>query len=132
MAHHDDASLCEKFAKIIGGQAGFAGGKCVATINRDEIKVRILGKSFRVTTSFSFESKDKESGRALCLGRVALLQEEVTEFTKAISKRGIIISSQHNEWLFDNPNLMYVNIEAVEKPLVFAKKVREALEAIDE
>jgi predicted homoserine dehydrogenase-like protein len=131
MAHHD-ASLCEKFAKIIGGQGGFAGGKCVATIVRDKLKVKILGKRFIVTTSFSFESRDKETGRALCLGRVALLQEEVTKFTRAISKQKIIISSQHNEWLFDNPNLIYVNIEAVEKPLVFAKKVREALEAIDD
>jgi hypothetical protein len=35
--------------------------------------------------------------------------------------------SIHNEWLFDDPNLIYVNIEDVDDPLIFAKKVRKAL-----
>jgi hypothetical protein len=68
----NNESICQQFARMIGGQEGFAGGKCVATINRNEIFVTILEKRFRVTTSFSFESRDN-SGRALCLGRVALL-----------------------------------------------------------
>jgi Domain of Unknown Function (DUF1259) len=125
MASNDEL-ICQKFARIIGGQEGFAGGKCVTTINRNEIKAKILGKRFRVTSSFSFESRDK-TGRALCLGRVALLQNEVENFVALILKQGIIVSSIHNEWLFDNPNLIYVNIEAVDDPLVFARKVRKAL-----
>ncbi|MFE4705700.1 DUF1259 domain-containing protein [Peribacillus simplex] len=125
MASNDEL-ICQKFARIIGGQEGFAGGKCVTTINRNDIKAKILGKRFRVTSSFSFESRDK-TGRALCLGRVALLQSEVENFVALILKQGIIVSSIHNEWLFDNPNLIYVNIEAVDDPLVFAKKVRKAL-----
>ncbi|PES19332.1 cytoplasmic protein, partial [Bacillus cereus] len=47
----NEESICQQFARIIGGQEGFAGGKCVATINRDEIRATILGKRFRVTTS---------------------------------------------------------------------------------
>ncbi|MFD4820488.1 DUF1259 domain-containing protein [Peribacillus butanolivorans] len=125
MASNDEL-ICQKFARIIGGQEGFAGGKCVTTINRNEIKAKILGKRFRVTSSFSFESRDK-AGRALCLGRVALLQKEVEVFVALILKQGITVSSIHNEWLFDNPNLIYVNIEAVDDPLVFARKVRKAL-----
>ncbi|MFF2458952.1 DUF1259 domain-containing protein [Peribacillus simplex] len=125
MASNDEL-ICQKFARIIGGQEGFAGGKCVTTINRNEIKAKILGKRFRVTSSFSFESRDK-TGQALCLGRVALLQSEVENFVALILKQGIIVSSIHNEWLFDDPNLIYVNIEAVNDPLVFAKKVRNAL-----
>jgi hypothetical protein len=123
----NEESICQEFARIIGGQAGFAGGKCVATINRNEIPETILGKPFRVTSSFSFESRDSFTGRALCLGRVALLQREVEKFVASILKQGIIVSSVHNEWFFDDPNLIYVNIEAVEDPLVFAKKVRRAL-----
>ncbi|MDR0136670.1 DUF1259 domain-containing protein [Metabacillus idriensis] len=122
-----DELICQKFAEIIGGQEGFAGGKCVATISRDEIKATILGKRFRVTSSFSFESRDKKTGLALCLGRVALLQNEVENFAASILKKGILVSSIHNEWLFDQPNLIYVNIEAVKDPLVFAKSVRKAL-----
>ncbi|MFJ7513156.1 DUF1259 domain-containing protein [Peribacillus simplex] len=123
----NDELICQEFARIIGGQEGFAGGKCVTTINRNDIKAKILGKRFRVTSSFSFESRDNKTGRALCLGRVALLQKEVENFVASILKQGVIVSSIHNEWLFDNPNLIYVNIEAVDDPLVFAKKVRKAL-----
>lgn len=119
--------ICQEFARIIGGQEGFTGGKCVATINRNEIQALILGKRFSVTSSFSFESRDNQTGRALCLGRVALLQKEVTHFVDSILNQGIIVSSIHNEWLFDNPNLIYVNIEAVDDPLAFARKVKRAL-----
>ncbi|MGG0238786.1 DUF1259 domain-containing protein [Bacillus rhizoplanae] len=127
---NNEETLCRKFAKIIGGQAGFAGGKCVATISRDEINATILGKRFGVTSSFSFESINNSSGEALCLGRVALLQNEVEPFITVIRDQGIIVSSIHNEWLFDNPRLIYVNIESVEEPLTFARKVRRALKAI--
>ncbi|MCH5586627.1 DUF1259 domain-containing protein [Shimazuella sp. AN120528] len=123
-------TLCRKFAKIIGGQPGFAGGKCVATISRNQIHATILGKRFGVTSSFSFESRDKRSGRALCLGRVALLQTEVERFISVIRNRKIKVSSIHNEWLFDRPRLIYVNIESNEKPLIFARKVRKALNTI--
>jgi Domain of Unknown Function (DUF1259) len=121
--------ICEEFARIIGGQAGLAGGKCVATITRDEIKATIMGKRFRVTTSFSYESKDS-CGRALCLGRVALLQKEVSGFVGAILDQGIEVSSIHNEWLFDDPKLIYVNIQDIDDPLDFARKVRRALRCI--
>ncbi|MEH7335994.1 DUF1259 domain-containing protein [Neobacillus drentensis] len=126
---YNDQSICQEFARIIGGQEGFAGGKCVATINRNEIKAIILGERFRVTSSFSFESRDNQTGRALCLGRVALLQIEVENFVASILKQGIIVSSVHNEWFFDHPNLIYVNIESVDDPLVFARKVRRALKS---
>ncbi|WP_152394857.1 DUF1259 domain-containing protein [Paenibacillus guangzhouensis] len=122
-------SLCDQFSRIIGGQAGFAGGKCVSTINRNRIKATILGKRFRVTSSFSFESLNARTGRALCLGRAAFLEKEVDPFIAAIRGQGIKVSSVHNEWLFDRPRLIYVNIEAVDKPLAFARKVKRALDA---
>lgn len=123
----NDELICQEFARIIGGQEGFAGGKCVATINRNEIKAMILEKRFRVTSSFSFESRDNQTGRALCLGRVALLQKEVENFVASTLNQGIIVSSIHNEWFFDDPKLIYVNIEAVDDPLDFARKIRRAL-----
>lgn len=123
-------SLCEWFSRIIGGQPGFAGGKCVSTINRNQIRATILGKRFRVTSSFSFESLNARTGRALCVGRAAFLQKEVNKFITAIRNQGIKVSSVRNEWLFDQPRLIYINIEAVDRPLVFARKVRRALNAI--
>ncbi|UHA74704.1 DUF1259 domain-containing protein [Paenibacillus sp. 481] len=124
--------LCKRFSKIIGGQPGFAGGKCVSTINRSQIRATILGKRFQVTSSFSFESLNEKTGRALCLGRAAFLEKEVNLFITAIRKQGIKVSSIHSEWLFDCPRLIYVNIEAVDKPLRFARKVRLALDGIHE
>lgn len=56
-----------------------------------------------------------------------LLQKEVNGFVATIIKQGIIVSSIHNEWLYDDPNLIYVNIEDVDDPLSFARKVRRAL-----
>jgi hypothetical protein len=126
----NNGSLCERFSRIIGGQSGFAGGKCVSTINRNQIRATILGKRFRVTSSFSFESLNDRTGRALCVGRAAFLQKEVNKFITAIRNQGIKVSSVRNEWLFEQPRLIYINIEVVDKPLVFARKVRRALDAI--
>ncbi|MFE5323269.1 DUF1259 domain-containing protein [Paenibacillus sp. NPDC056579] len=123
-------TLCERFSRIIGGEQGFAGGKCVSTINRNEIRATILRKRFQVTSSFSFESLNERTGRALCLGRAAFLEKEVNKFIRAIRNQGIIVTSVRNEWLFEQPRLIYINIEAVERPLVFARKVRRALDAI--
>lgn len=126
----NNRSLCEQFSRIIGAQPGFAGGKCVSTIKRDQIRANILGKRFQVTSSFSFESVNKRTGRALCVGRAAFLQKEVNRFILAIRKQGIKVSSVRNEWLFDQPRLIYINIEAVDQPLAFARKVRRALDVI--
>ncbi|WP_160039682.1 MULTISPECIES: DUF1259 domain-containing protein [Paenibacillus] len=123
-------SLCGQFSRIIGGQPGFAGGKCVSTINLNQIKATILGERFRVTSSFSFESFNKRTGRALCLGRAAFLEKEVNLFIAAIRNQGIKVTSVRNEWLFERPRLIYINIEAVDRPLAFARKVRRALDAI--
>lgn len=109
MAFNDEL-ICQQFARIISGQEGFAGGKCVATINRDEIQATILGKRFRVISSFSFESRDNKTGRALCLGRIALLQKEVNGFVDTIIKQGIIVSSIHNEWFGVAKHLIFLFI----------------------
>lgn len=125
----NNGSLCNKFSAIIGGEAGFAGGKCVSTITRD-IRATILRKPFRATSSFSFESLNHKTGKALCLGRAVFLQKEVNTFISAIREQGIKVTSVRNEWLFEQPRLIYINIEAIEPPLVFARKVRKALDAI--
>ncbi|MEV5028808.1 DUF1259 domain-containing protein [Paenibacillus sp. LPE1-1-1.1] len=126
----NNGSLCQQFSRIIGGQPGFAGGKCVSTITRDQLRATILGKRFSVTSSFSFESLNTSTGRALCLGRGAFLQKEVNTFISAIRKQGIKVTSVRNEWLFEQPRLIYINIESVDRPLIFARKIRRALDAI--
>lgn len=57
-------------------------------------------------------------------------REEVNTFLLAIRSQGVKVSSVHNEWLLDRHNLIYINIETVVKPLIFARKVRLALNMV--
>ncbi|MDJ1630356.1 DUF1259 domain-containing protein [Bacillus velezensis] len=41
-----------------------------------------------------------------------------------------MVTSLHNHWLFDKPRLMYIHFEAIDKPVNFALKVRDALKVL--
>ena len=43
-------------------------------------------------------------------------------------KHCIIVSSVHDEWLCDTPNLIYVNMEDINTALTFVKKVENVKE----
>jgi hypothetical protein len=121
--------LCRQFAEIFGGQAQVVNGVCVATKLRTNIKVRILGRRskglFTLPFGISFESVGKD-GRALCLGESVILTREINPFISELRKAGIKVTALHNHWLFTNPNIWYIHWEAVQKPLVFARNVRNA------
>ena len=59
------------------------------------------------------------------------LTKEVTEFVATIIKQGIIVSSIHNEWLCDDPNLIYVNIEDVDDPKFCKKSEKSVMHVIN-
>ncbi|QSF45047.1 DUF1259 domain-containing protein [Paenibacillus tianjinensis] len=121
--------LCRQFAEIFGGEPQVVNGVCVATKLRTNIKVRILGRRskglFTLPFGISFESVGKD-GRALCLGESVILTREINPFISELRKAGIKVTALHNHWLFTNPNIWYIHWEAVQKPLVFARKVRNA------
>ncbi|WP_039834565.1 DUF1259 domain-containing protein [Paenibacillus sonchi] len=125
--------LCRQFAEIFGGEAQVVNGVCVATKLRTNIKVRILGRRskglFTLPFGISFESVGKD-GRALCLGESVILTREINPFISELRKAGIKITALHNHWLFTNPNIWYIHWEAVQKPLVFARNVRNASRAL--
>lgn len=127
------SNLCKEFARILGAQPSVINGVCTATNSRLNIKSRMLGrksKSFlTVPQAFSFESMDN-SGRALCQGETVLLQSEIERFMSVLRKHGIKVTALHNHWLFEQPRLMYMHFEAINKPLVFARHVREALNTL--
>ena len=54
------------------------------------------------------------------------MQSELNPFLSRLRKHGIKVTAQHNHWLFDSPRLMYVHFEAIDRPLDFARKVRDA------
>lgn len=82
-----------------------------------------------VPQAFSFENLD-ENGKALCLGETVLLQEEANRFMARLREEGIIVTAFHNHWLFEDPRLMYIHFEKIEKPIRFAKDVKDALEVL--
>ncbi|MGX9135019.1 DUF1259 domain-containing protein [Rummeliibacillus sp. JY-2-4R] len=129
---HPD-NLCEKFAEILGAAPSIVNGVCTATRSRTNIHPVVLGRranSFMfVPQAYSFENLD-ENGKALCLGETVLLQEEANPFMARLREEGIIVTAFHNHWQFENPRLMYMHFESIEKPLTFAKKVRKALKVL--
>lgn len=68
-----------------------------------------------------------DDGRALCSGETVILQEEINPFISVLRQHGIIVTAVHNHWLFEKPWLMSMHWESIDKPLSFAKKVRDAL-----
>ncbi|AUS24920.1 hypothetical protein C1A50_0732 [Paenibacillus polymyxa] len=59
-----------------------------------------------------------------------ILTAEINPFISRLRNHDIKVTALHNHWLFDNPNLWYIHFEKVEKPLVFATEVRDALNVL--
>jgi len=122
--------LCTQFGRILGGESEIDQGPVCFVMRLANLRETILG---RRTLSplvraqmFSFESLDK-SGRALCLGETAVHQNQVNRLMSNLRKRGIKVTALHNHWLKETPRLMYMHWEAVENPIVFARKTKASI-----
>ncbi|USG66550.1 DUF1259 domain-containing protein [Brevibacillus ruminantium] len=122
--------LCNQFGKILGGKSEVDEGPVCFVTRMTNLPATILGRRTRSPLvqmqMFSFESLDK-SGRALCLGETAVHQNQVNRLLSNLRKRGIKVTALHNHWLKENPRLMYMHWEAIEKPVVFARKTKESI-----
>lgn len=125
--------LCRQYATILRATPQIINGVCTASSVRNNIKPRILGKNSKsfltIPQAFSFESIGRD-GRALNLGETVILTAEINPFISRLRKHGIKVTALHNHWLFTNPNIWYIHFEKVEKPLVFARNVRDALNVL--
>lgn len=126
-------SQCEQLRQILNGdKAMVENGVCVVDQDRN-IQVTILGHSTNsplvIQNEFTFEPVD--SGDSLDLAEIVLTESEVQQFVDKIANQGIIISAIHNHWLFDEPRLIYIHLEAIMAPEEFAMKVAQALEGIN-
>ena len=126
--------LCNEFAKILDSTPGVVNGVCLATRSRTNLHPIVLGRkaeSFMfVPQAFSFENLDRD-GRGLCLGETVILQEEINPFISKLREHDIIVTAVHNHWLFDEPRLMYMHFESIDRPLAFARKVRDAMTVLN-
>lgn len=127
--------LCEEFHDILGGMGTFEDGVCTVMNSRTNIMARILGRRTRsflaLPQMFVFESLSSD-GRALCSGETVILQEELNPFISILREHNIIVTGFHNHWLFENPRLMYIHFEKIDRPLDFARDVRDALSVLTE
>lgn len=123
------SALCRRFAQILNCTPAVINGVCTATRSRTNIRPRVLGRNARsfmfVPQAYSFENRDRQ-GRALCLGETVILQSELNPFISRLRRHGIRVTAMHNHWLFDRPRLMYIHFESIDRPLAFARKVRDA------
>ncbi|WP_438347143.1 DUF1259 domain-containing protein [Paenibacillus sp. FA6] len=122
--------LCNQFSSILGGEHEIDPGPVCFVSRSRNLKATILG---RRTTSplvryqlFSFESLDT-SGRALCLGETALLQNQANRLIRNLQRNGITVTALHNHWLNDNPRLMYIHWQSIDEPVAFARKTKQSI-----
>ncbi|RXM79475.1 hypothetical protein DP144_01305 [Clostridium tetani] len=129
----DFCRTCNEFARILGAEIlSTADNVCTVTFMRD-IDAEILGRStnspLALAALFSFESPDNQ-GRTLNLGETVILQDEINDFISILRENGILVTALHNHWLFEDPRLMYIHFESIDRPLDFARKVEEALRVL--
>ncbi|MGE7274091.1 DUF1259 domain-containing protein [Brevibacillus panacihumi] len=122
--------LCAQFGRILGGESEIEAGPVCFVMRMTNLRATILGRRTRSPLvqmqMFSFESLDS-TGRALCLGETAVHQNQVNRLMSNLRKRGIKVTAVHNHWLKETPRLMYMHWEAVENPIVFARKTKESI-----
>ncbi|MEH7119449.1 DUF1259 domain-containing protein [Neobacillus vireti] len=116
-------SICEQFAKILNGKSNINQDVCSVSLHRN-FKVMVQGRLSRsvVPVGVTFESMD-QSGNALCMAEIAILDEEIPRFMYSIVQQGMIVSALHNHWLYTEPSIMYIHIQSVEPPFNFARKM---------
>lgn len=121
------AALCRRLAQILGGKEQHEDDECSITVKRN-LNAKILGKKY--DTEHEIVIQSLKNGRTLNTGEITLLQREVQFFVKQAIKQGLRVTAVHNHWLFDKPRLMYVHVETVENPIVFANKLASILKKL--
>ncbi|MCC3376283.1 DUF1259 domain-containing protein [Cohnella sp. REN36] len=120
-------SLCDRLARILGGKGQHEDNECSITVKRN-LNATILGKKY--DTEHEIVIQSLKNGKSLNTGEITLLQREVQMFVRQAVKKGLKVTAIHNHWLFDKPRLMYVHVESVENPIVFATKLASILKRI--
>jgi hypothetical protein len=124
--------LCDRLARIVGGQGSITNGACVVQRLRNNLNLSILRRRSKspLTIPFllSFEARDAR-GRTLNLGETVILEREINTFVRQLRNRGITVTALHNHWLFQNKSFKYIHWESVGDPETFARNSAAAARA---
>jgi hypothetical protein len=119
--------------EIVGGKAECENQTCSVVVPRKNIEATILGRKVQsdevLGIQLQFESPGAD-GQALCLGEATLLEGEVNQFLRDLSRRGIRLTAIHNHWLEDQPKLIYVHFQAIMSPVRFAQALKPTLKRL--
>ncbi|KIL41775.1 hypothetical protein SD70_05305 [Gordoniibacillus kamchatkensis] len=121
------ASLCRRLARILGGKGQHENDECTIMVKRN-LNARILGKKY--DTEHEIVIQSLKNGKSLNTAEITLLQREVQRFIRQAVRLGLKVTAVHNHWLFDKPRLMYVHVESVENPIVFASKLASIIKRL--
>ncbi len=126
----DIQEIAKTFGDILGVETEVEDGMCEAEKERD-LDVTVQGRPFKSELSMEihFESLE-EDGTALNHAEIVVLPEEIPDFTRALGKNDLTITALHNHWLFAEPNIKYLHVQAVEKPEDFARKLSNAISVL--
>jgi hypothetical protein len=126
-------SLCQRLAKIVGGQGSVVNGVCVVQRLRNNLRLTILGRRSKspltIPFALSFENRDAR-GRTLNLGETVILEREINPFVTELRRRGLLVTAIHNHWLFQGSGFKYIHWENVGNPVDFARKSTAAAKKV--
>ncbi|KZE80013.1 DUF1259 domain-containing protein [Paenibacillus elgii] len=120
-------ALCNRLATILGGKGMSDGKSCSIMIER-KLNATILGRPYQTEHEITIQSL--KNGTTLNTGEITLLQSEVQRFIDAARRRNFKVTAIHNHWLFEKPRLIYLHLENIENPIIFARKLRSALNVL--
>lgn len=120
-------ALCNRLARILGGKGTHENNQCSIMVKRN-LNAKILGRKY--DTEHEIVIQSLKNGKSLNTGEIVLLQREVQSFVRQAVRLGLRVTAVHNHWLFDTPRLMYVHVESVENPIIFARKLASILKRL--
>lgn len=121
---------CDLIAKILNGKGTFENGNCMVTISRNNIQATIGNAPFQALNHVINFGTPDDNGISLITGELVLLEPEVPNMVAALSNAGIIVSAVHNQWIVDNPKLMYINVISISNRVNFANALTSILNII--
>ncbi|HEY3425971.1 MAG TPA: DUF1259 domain-containing protein [Negativicutes bacterium] len=125
--------LCAELGDILGGKARRDKGTCRVEVQRTNINILIMGIPSPAFARHMFVfQRYADNNRGLNTGELVVLQEEVTPVIGELSKQEIIVAAIDNHWIYDDPRLIYVHVQAIMRPRTFARKIAEVLGVLDE
>lgn len=125
-------SLKEKIELLLKAGAEEQSGKILVRKTR-KMEISAYTKCFQCTIEHDISFQDTGKGElAFNIAEIYLLPEEYPSFFFALSEHEIPFPSQYRHWCLANPHIISVCLESVEAPELFAERLADALQIIDQ